>query len=164
MLRISNRTSFLIIMFLCVFSLAYAYYAEYYLEQEPCPLCIVERIIIGSIGILSLIYAIHNPKNFISRIYGMIIAGLAIFNIKIAAHHVWLTNLPPEKRPLSCGLPLDILYDQLTLTNFIHKILQGDAECAQINWRIFGLLAPTAVIIVCSIITLLSLIIVFRKK
>jgi disulfide bond formation protein DsbB len=160
----SNRIRFLFIALLCAYSLAYAYYAQFYLGQEPCPLCIVQRVILAAIGLLALIYAIHNPQNWLSRLYGVIITGFAIFGIKVAAHHVWLTNLPADQQPLSCGMPLDVLYDQLPLTGFIHKILQGDAECAKVKWLVFGMSAPAAVIVLCSIIILVSLTVIFKKK
>ena len=146
---------FLIIFVLCLASVAYALYAELYLNATPCPLCIAQRVIIAGIGLLALIFAIHNPHNWLKYIYNLIIAGLAIFGIKVAAHHIWLINLPPEKQPLSCGMPLEILYKKLPLNNFISHILQGDAECGKVNWIIFGVNAPTAVVILCSIVLLL---------
>jgi protein dithiol:quinone oxidoreductase len=146
---------FFIIFVLCLASVAYAMYAEFYLNATPCPLCIAQRVIIASIGILAFIFAIHNPKNCLKYIYNLIIGGLAGFCMKIAGHHIWLINLPPEKQPLSCGMPLEILYKKLPINTFISYILQGDAECGKINWIIFGVNAPTAVVILSSVILLL---------
>lgn len=160
----SNRMLFLLITLICIGSLGYAFYAQFYQGQEPCPLCIAQRIILAIIAVLAFLFALHNPKNWLSRIYGLIITGFAVFGIKVAAHHLWLINLPADKQPLSCGMPLNILYEELPLTGFIHKVLQGDAECSAIKWNVFGMHAPTAVIVLCSIIIFLSLSITFARK
>ena len=160
----TNRKIFFFIFITCTFSLAYAFYAEFYQGMEPCPLCIAQRVIIFVIALLSLIYALHNPRGVLSRIYGLIITVFAAAGIKIAAHHVWLINLPPEQQPLSCGMPLTMLYQRVPLQSFLHTILQGDAECGKITWKVMGILPPVAVIILCSIIAILGLLVTLRKK
>jgi disulfide bond formation protein DsbB len=159
----TNRIIFFVIGLLCTLSVAYAFYAEFYQKIEPCPLCIVQRVIIGLIAVLAFIYAIHNPQNIITKIYGLVLIFLSAFGIKVAAHHLWLMSLPPEQQPLSCGMPLAMLYQRVPLNSFLHTVLQGDAECGKIIWKIFGITPPIAVIILCSIVIILSLIIIFRK-
>lgn len=161
---IIKRQIFLIIAVLNLGSVVYALYAQVYEHVQPCPLCIVQRVIIGLIGILSLLYAFHNPKNFVMRIYGIVVIVLSGFGIKVAAHHLWLMHLPADKQPVSCGMPINVLFDRLPLKEFLTMILRGDAECGKVNWHIFGLSAPTMVIILCSINVVLALIIVFRKR
>ena len=160
----NNRTIFFVITFLCVLSLAFAYYAQYFQNFEPCPLCIAQRVILAVIGVLALLYGIHNPKNLLGRVYGLVLFIISAFGIKTAAHHQWLMNLPPEQQPLSCGMPLDVLYKKVPLDSFLHTILQGDAECGKISWMIFGVTPPIAVIILCGFIALLSLVVIFRKS
>jgi disulfide bond formation protein DsbB len=82
----------------------------------------------------------------------IIIAG---FGIKVSIHHVWLTELPPEQQPLSCGMPLDVMYQNLPFWHFLHKVLMGSAECAKVNWQILGINAPTAVTLLFTLILLL---------
>ena len=159
----SKQNLFIIIAVLSLASLGYAFYAQYFQNVEPCPLCIAQRVIIGIIAILSILFAIHNPKNFLMRIYGLIVGGFAIFGIKVAAHQLWLMNLPADKQPLSCGMPLEVLYQKIPLHSFIQYILKGDGECGKVNWTIFGMSAPTAVLVLCGIITLISLYIIFTK-
>ena len=158
---------FFLIAILCLGSVAYAMYAEYYLGANPCPLCMAQRIIIASIGLLSLLFALHNPRGWLNYLYNLIIGGLAILGIKVAAHHIWLINLPPEKQPLSCGMPVEALYKNLPLNNFISYILRGDAECGKGNWEILGVNGPTAVVILCSIVLLLvvyNLLMIYRNR
>ena len=161
----SNRNILAVIIALIIISLGYAFYAEFQLHLEPCPLCIVERVIIFTIAIPASLFFMHNPKNkFFKLMYSLPIVILAGFGIKVAAHHVWLTNLPADQQPLSCGMPLGAMYQALPLNSFLHKILAGDAECAKVSWQILGISAPMAVLLLCSVIILLTLIILFRKQ
>ncbi|MCE2706517.1 MAG: disulfide bond formation protein B [Proteobacteria bacterium] len=161
---LNKRLLFVLIAILSALSIFYAFYVQYYQNIEPCPLCIAERIIIGIIAILAILFAVHNPQNFLLRIYGFIVGGFAVFGIKVAAKHLWLISLPADKQPLSCGMPLDMLYKKIPLNSFISYILKGDGECSRVNWTILGISAPTAVIILCSLVTIMSLYIIFAKK
>ena len=160
--NISSRKILFTIALLCILSIAYAYYAQFHRGYQPCPLCIAERVILATTGLLALIYAIHNPLGWMRRVYGIILISIAIFGIKVAAHHQWLINLPEDQQPLSCGMPLAVLYDRVPLHSFLHTVLQGDAECSKVNWLILGMTGPTAVIVLCSLIIVLALIITSR--
>lgn len=161
--KTSSRKILFIIALLCILSIAYAYYAQFHLGYEPCPLCIAERVILAIIGLLALIYAIHNPLGWVRRIYGVVLISIAIFGIKVAAHHQWLINLPADQQPLSCGMPLAVLYQRVPLHSFLHTVLQGDAECSKVNWLILGMTGPIAVIVLCSVVIALALIITSRQ-
>lgn len=119
--------------------IAYAVYAQYYQGAEPCPLCIVQRVIYALTSLISLVALLHNCRAWGNSIY----AGLLLLNngfgIKIAYHHLWLQNLPAEQWPASCGMPLSILYKKIPLSGFIHTILSGSAECAAVDWKILGI-------------------------
>ena len=160
----SKRKIISMIIALIIISLGSAFYAEFNLHIEPCPLCIAERVILFAILIPTTIFFIHNPKSKIFKwIYSIMIIIIAGFGIKVSAHHVWLTNLPPDQQPLSCGMPLDVMYQNLPLHSFLHKVLMGDAECAKVNWHILGINAPTVVVALFTFILLLTLIILATK-
>jgi len=161
----SNRFYFTLIAFISLISILYAFYAQYFLHLIPCPLCIAERVMLIFICLLSLILSGLNLKNYyINKFFAIVIIGLSAFNIKIAAHHLWLINLPPDQQPISCGMPLAVLFDRLPLNQFIDKILQGDAECGRVTWKILGMHAPLAVIVLCSIIILICLLLLIKAK
>lgn len=161
---ISKRILLVLIFLLCICSISYALFAEYHNFIKPCPLCIAQRIIIAIIGIFALLFALHNPQNILMRIYGLIITGISAFGIKVAAHHLWLMNLPPDQQPLSCGMPLEVLYKKLPLNNFIGYILKGDGECGKVNWTILGMSGPAAVIVLLSVCIIISLYIIFAEQ
>src|ERR1700676_3273643 len=82
----------------CVALLAYAYYTQYELGLEPCPLCIFQRIAIAALGVVFLIAALHNPRDWGARVYAVLIAVAALSAIGVAAPPGFLQ--PPPPRPL----------------------------------------------------------------
>ena len=60
-------------LLLCLCLLGYAYYAQAHLHLEPCPLCIFQRVGIAATGVLFLVAALHNPKRWGGRVYGVLI-------------------------------------------------------------------------------------------
>ena len=163
-MNIKNRSILLLISVICILTIAYALYAEYFQGQEPCPLCIAQRVIVIIIGIIAIIGFLINSTGVIVRIIALINTGFAIFGIKVAYHHIWLQNLPEDQQPLSCGMPLGMLYDKLPLDGFLKYVLAGDGECAKISWKILGMSAPMASLALFIILGLMSLYMVFRRN
>ncbi len=159
-----NRIIFLIIFLISFISIAFSVYAEFFLKMNPCPLCIVQRTLLIIICIFSLIFSIVSLSRFLNTIFSFILIILNAFNIKVAAHHLWLINLPPEQQPTSCGMPMEVMFKKLSMVNFLHKILEGDAECARAKWKIMGLLAPQLVIILSVIFIILLTYMIFNLK
>lgn len=161
----SKRFTLAAIITLIILSLCYAFYAQLVQHQEPCPLCIVERVVLAAIILPALLFLIHNPKCKIMQIiYSLLMIFLAGFGLKVSMHHVWLTNLPPEQQPLSCGMPLAFMYQHLPLNSFLQQIMTGSGNCAKVDWRILGISAPMAVAIFFAMIILATLYTLFRAK
>ncbi len=160
----TKKNVLILISIMCFLSISYTIFMQYAYSLNPCPLCIAERLLIGFIGIITLVYALHNPQNFLMRIYGMMITLIAGFIIKISIQHLWLINLPINDKPSSCGAPLEILFKQLPLNNFLQYILNGDAECGINNWQILGISSPMMVILLCCLIIILALYITFSQN
>lgn len=164
MFKISDKVLFSIITIVSFGAVGLSFYAEFGLFQEPCPLCIVQRILIAIIGLVAFIAIFTAFKKLIARIYAMLLITFSAFCLKAAINHIALINLPADKAPLSCGMPLRILYKKLPIINFLKIVLKGDAECAKVSWRLLGFPAPYAVAFLCLIILSSSLYIIFRKS
>ncbi|MEN9946000.1 MAG: hypothetical protein RLZZ293_386 [Pseudomonadota bacterium] len=160
----SPRLIFGLMFLFCLGSVSYAFYAQIYQGAEPCPLCIAQRIIYGIVGILSFIALINNCQGFGSKFYALLLLASSGFGIKTAYHHVWLQSLPPEQWPASCGMPLEVLYHKIPLTGFIHTILSGTAECAMVNWKIFGFSGPLLSLIGFIILAMASLYVLIYRQ
>jgi protein dithiol:quinone oxidoreductase len=130
----------------CAGLIAYALYAQFHLNLDPCPLCIFQRIGIAAVGVLFLIAALHNPRGWGTRVYATLIAVAALITIAVAARQLYIQHLPPGAIP-SCGAPLSMMLKFMPLTAVIRKVLTGSGECSVINWRFLGLAMPAWVLI-----------------
>ena len=59
----------------------------------------------------------------------------------IAARHVWIQSLPPDRIP-ECGPGLDFMLANLPLAQALQKALTGSGECAAVAWSFMGLSMP----------------------
>ena len=66
--------------------------------------------------------------------------------VGIAARHVWLQNLPPDKVP-GCGPGLDFMMANFPLSEVFQMVFSGSGECAEISWSFAFLSMPAWVII-----------------
>jgi disulfide bond formation protein DsbB len=130
----------------CVALLAYAYYCQYVLHLEPCPLCIFQRVGIFAIGVLFAIAAAHDPAGWGRRVYAGLLAVAAAITIGIAARHLYIQNAPPGTIA-ACGASLDFMMKVFPLTDVLVKVLTGSGECAKVTWRFLGLAMPAWVLI-----------------
>ena len=132
-----NTIGFLI----CAAGLGYAVYAQQYLNLEPCPLCIFQRLTILAVGLVFLAALIHNPAGWGAKVYSALTAIVAGIGMGIAARHVWLQHLPPEETP-RCGPGLDYMLKTFPLGETLREVLTGAGECAKVDWTLLGFSMP----------------------
>jgi len=151
---LSPRSLHLMLFVASMSFIAIALVMEHWLELEPCPLCILQRVGVIALGVVALVGALHNPGILGHKIYsGLgIIAGLS--TIGVAARQLWLQSLPPDQVP-ACGPSLDYLMDVFPLMDVLQMILSGDGSCAEVSWQWLGISIPGWVVIGC--LTLLAL-------
>jgi protein dithiol:quinone oxidoreductase len=130
----------------CVALLGYAYYAQFVMHLEPCPLCIFQRIGVFAIAIAFLVAAVHDPVAWGRRVYAALIALAAAATIGVAARHIFVQHAPPGSIP-ACGASLDFMLKVFPLTDVLVKVLTGSGECAKVNWSLLGLAMPDWVLI-----------------
>src|SRR5258708_9296287 len=71
--RIGNLVGFLV----CSGMLAFGYYLQFVAGLEPCPLCIIQRILLFAVGVAFLVAALHHPAGRLGAgLYG---GGIAFF-------------------------------------------------------------------------------------
>jgi disulfide bond formation protein DsbB len=136
---------------LCGFSicgglLLYAYYLQIYQHLEPCPLCILQRVGVIVLGAVFLLAAVHNPRRWGSRVYGLLLLLAAAAGTIIAGRHLWLQNLPSDRVP-ECGPGLAYMLDVFPLTDTLRMVFTGSGECAKVDWIFVGLSMPGWVLI-----------------
>lgn len=135
--RLLNAVGFLV----CVLALGYAYYAQFGLGIEPCPLCILQRLVVVGVGLLFLIATLHHPHDGGAKVYGVLLGLMAAVGVAIAGRHVWLQFLPPEQVP-RCGPTLEYMLQTFPLGEALREVLTGSGECARVDWTLLGLSMP----------------------
>jgi disulfide bond formation protein DsbB len=130
----------------CAALLAYAYYAQYVMHLEPCPLCIFQRVGIFSIGVIFALAAAHDPASWGRRVYAGLLGVASLATIGVAARHLYIQSLPPGT-VAACGASLDFMLKVFPLTDVLVKVFTGSGECAKIEWRFMGLAMPAWVLI-----------------
>ncbi|MEA3138175.1 MAG: protein dithiol:quinone oxidoreductase [Gammaproteobacteria bacterium] len=130
----------------CAGLLAYAYYAQYVMHLEPCPLCMFQRIGIIVLAVVFLIAALHDPGVTGRRVYAVLLGLAALATIGIALRHLYIQHLPPGSVP-ACGASLDFMLKVFSLSEVLVKVLTGSGECAKITWEFLGLAMPAWVLI-----------------
>ena len=140
--RAANSLGFLA----CVALLAYAYYAQFVLRLEPCPLCIFQRVGVIASGIVFALAAAHDPAGWGRRLYAALVALTALATVGVAARQLYIQSLPPGSVP-ACGASLDFMLKVFPLTDVLVKVFTGSGECAKVDWRFLGLAMPAWVLI-----------------
>ena len=130
----------------CAAMLAYAYYAQFVLHLEPCPLCIFQRLGIFAIGVVFGLACLQDPVSWGRKAYAALIGIAALVTIGVAARHLYIQSAPPGSVP-ACGASLDFMLKVFPLTDVLVKVLTGSGECAQITWRFLGVSMPGWVLI-----------------
>lgn len=122
----------------CAGLLGFAYYLQYYDYQDPCPLCILQRIAFMALAAIFLVAALHGPGRTGAIVYGGMLLLVAGIGAAIATRHVWLQSLPRNQIP-ECGPGLEYMLRIFPLTQALEKILAGSGECAEVGWKFLGL-------------------------
>ena len=136
--------------------LAYAYYAQFALHLEPCPLCIFQRVGVFAMGVLFLIAAMHDPIGWGRRVYALLFALTALATIGVAVRHLYIQSLPEGSVP-ACGASLDFMLKVFSLSEVLVKVLSGSGECAKVTWMFLGLAMPGWVLIAALVLGVYAL-------
>ena len=139
----SFRTAFAACALLCAAFLAFAYYAQFKLFLDPCPLCIFQRVAFLALLIVSVIAAIHVPTSRGGRrTYGVLAFLASAVGVSIAGRHVYLQHLPEGEVPACSSMGLDYMLDAFPLSDVVKRVFTGSGECAKVDWTFLGLSMP----------------------
>ena len=100
-----TRVVLTLILLACIGLIATAFYMEYQLGLEPCPMCIVQRIAVALAGAAALIGILHSN---LGKVYLALTGFFSLVGGASAVRHLDLQSLPPDRGP-SCGPDLNYL-------------------------------------------------------
>jgi len=133
----SRRWFWLVCFMLVAGLLGYAYYAQFQLYLDPCPLCITQRAFYAGIGIAAIIGFSSIGRRSLQILAAGLMSVAALGGMLTASRQVWLQHLPPEEVP-ECGPGLQYWLDNMPLLETISLLFKGDGNCAEVHWRFLG--------------------------
>jgi len=136
--KLTSRHVYALGFLICLALLGFALYLQYYEYQNPCPLCIVQRVAFIALGMVFLIGALHGPGRAGTIVYSSLLTVIAGVGAAVAARHVWLQHLPRNQIP-ECGPGLQYMLERFPLGQVLDKVLKGSGECAEVGWTFLGL-------------------------
>ena len=158
------RTLYVLGFLTCVVMMCTAlFFFQRFLGLEPCPLCILQRVVVISLGLVLLVAGIQGPSGWGNRVYGALIILIAGSGAAIAGRHVWLQSLPADQVP-ECGPALDYILEAFPLSKALQLVLHGSGECAKIEWQFLGLSIPGWTLIAFSGFILFGLMLLLHRR
>lgn len=99
----------------------------------PCPLCTLQRMTFGLLGILFLIGLLltTNKARFTLNLFTSLISLLGVF---LAGRQIWLQHFPPSDGT-ACGVSIQYMMQILPINEVIQRVFMGSAECSQRGWE-----------------------------
>jgi protein dithiol:quinone oxidoreductase len=140
-IRLYPRIGFAAVSGLSLALLGYAYYSEYALGYEPCPLCILQRVAFMVMALGALAGALHGSRGGLRWLYGVIVFAGGIWGLATAGRHLWLQSMPSDQVP-ECGPGFDFMLEYFSLGEAITSAFTGSGECAEVDWAFLGLAMP----------------------
>jgi len=122
----------------CAGLLAFGYYLQYFQNQDPCPLCLVQRGFFYAVIVVFAAAALHFPGRAGRRAYCAAACLAAAGGFGVAARQVWLQHLPPDQVP-ACGPDLFFMIENFPLSRTLQKLFMGSGQCAEVHWTFLGL-------------------------
>ena len=132
-LQLTPRLGYLAGFLACGGLFAFALYLQYYEYQNPCPLCILQRVAFIAMMAVFLVAAAHGPRRIGAYVYSTLLVIIAAIGAAIATRHVWLQHLPPNQVP-ECGPGLNYMLNKFPLAQALEKVFRGSGECAEAGW------------------------------
>ena len=140
MKMLTSRQVNLIGLLACVFLVSTSFYFEYAANLEPCPLCIMQRLMIMLLGLVFLLSVLQNPNRKGIKVYSILAIVIAFLGAALSTRQLWLQHFPQANEV--CAPELSYMLKYLPLTETVKVLLLGSGECSKINWRLLGITIP----------------------
>lgn len=145
--------------------LGVAFYMEYIMGLEPCPLCMLQRIVFFCIAIVCFISALHKSNKLtVKYLYSIILLSFA--GAALSIRHLYLQSLPYEELP-ACLPGLSYMIEAFPLQDILSAMIMGTGECGDVLWTFLGLSIPGWTLVAflsIAIINIFSLIVIKKSS
>lgn len=141
-----------------------AAYLQLGLGLLPCPLCQLQRIMLGIVGLLTLFAIIHHPRQTGVKLYSLLIIFWCAVGGALSARQVFLQLQPTSEFAGNCGVSLEYILQSFPLIDAFKFILQGTGDCASVTWRFLSFSLAEWTLAAFALIALLGITQFLRAK
>ena len=103
-------------------------------------MCIFQRLALAGVALAGLA-GLAFQSGWLVWPISFLWLGSASIGAGLAMRHVWLQNLPEDLVP-ACGPGLDYMMESFPLVEVLAFVIQGDGNCAEVQWTFAGLSIP----------------------
>jgi protein dithiol:quinone oxidoreductase len=138
---LKGKTGYLLGFISCFLIVALALVIQTQYNLEPCPLCISQRIIFMSLGVIFFIAAFIPPTMVLTKIFTGLQVLTALGGAGVAIRH-WYLQANKESMIADCGVGFDYMFENFPLEKALKLVFRGTGDCAAIDWTFLGLTLP----------------------
>ena len=134
----SIRLTYFLGLILIVVLLSIATYLEVYVGINPCPLCILQRVVLVALGVIFFFAMLIKSSRFFQYLLGFLSFLVNLRGILLSGRKVWLQHIPQNGMG-ECGISLQYLFKIFSFSEALKHIWKGGIECSQHDWEFLGL-------------------------
>jgi protein dithiol:quinone oxidoreductase len=138
---LTGKTGYLLGFILCFLIVGLALVIQTTYDLEPCPLCITQRIVFMSLGVLFLTAAFIPPVSLFKKVFAGLQVLTAVGGMGVAIRH-WYLQANKESLIADCGVGFDYMFENFPLEKAFKLLFRGTGDCAAIDWTFLGLTLP----------------------
>ncbi|EGZ44631.1 disulfide bond formation protein DsbB [Neisseria wadsworthii 9715] len=137
----SYRKALLIVVATGLLCTAGSFFAQYVMKLNPCPLCILQRVAVISVTLMSILVLLlpaHKKGGWFAA--AVLISIPALWGLGVAGYQIWLQSLPVMERP-SCGAPWTFRLKDWPLFDVWEPVVRGFGDCG-VQEHVMGVPLP----------------------
>jgi protein dithiol:quinone oxidoreductase len=138
---LKGKTGYLFGFISCFLIVGLALVIQTQYKLDPCPLCISQRIIFMSLGLLFLIAAFIPAGGVLGKLFTGLQVITALGGAGVAMRH-WYLQANKESMIADCGVGFDYMFEHFPLEKALKLVFRGTGDCAAIDWTLLGLTLP----------------------
>jgi len=144
--------------------LGVAFYMEYQMGLEPCPLCMLQRIVFLCVGVVSLLSSFTGNRSA-RKFFSWVVVVFSLAGAALAIRHLYLQSLPVDELP-ACLPGLSYMFDVFPWQEIMQAMIMGTGECGDVVWTFLGISIPGWTLVAFAGMALVNIVIALtvRKK
>lgn len=159
----SQRLAYIVCFVTIVAILGMGFYLEYFDGIVPCPLCTLQRMCFGALGILFLLGIFLHRRRLATVIINLLSILFSIAGVLLSGRQIWIQYYPSAENG-ECGVSLQYMLQVLPLQDVANKIFSGSAECTQRGWELLGMNIPEWSLVFFIAFGLISIYYLFKRN